>query len=43
MENYSISCQNNDMKLTGKWMEVEKITLSEVTQTQEDKHGMHSL
>lgn len=32
------------MKSTGKWMELEKnIILSEVTQTQKDKYGMHSL
>lgn len=31
------------MKFTGKWMELEKIILSEVTQTQKDKHGIHSL
>jgi hypothetical protein len=31
------------MKSTGKWMELEKIVLSEVTQTQKDMHGTHSL
>ena len=31
-------------KFAGKWMELEKkIILSEVTQTQKDKHGMYSL
>jgi hypothetical protein len=31
------------MKFAGKWMELEKIILSEVTQTQKDKYGMHSV
>ena len=31
------------MKFLGKWMELENIILSELTQTQKDKHGMHSL
>ena len=31
------------MKFLGKWMEQENIILSELTQTQKDKHGMHSL
>ena len=31
------------MKSAGKWMEPEKTILSEVTQTQKDKHGMYSL
>ena len=31
------------MKFSGKWMELEKIILSEVTQSQKDKHGMYSL
>ena len=35
--------KNNDMKLAGKWMELEKIILSEVTQTQKDKHDIFSL
>jgi hypothetical protein len=31
------------MKFVGKWIELEKkITLSEVTKTQKDKHGMYS-
>jgi hypothetical protein len=28
------------MKFTGKWMELEEIILSEVTQIQKDKHGL---
>jgi hypothetical protein len=31
------------MKSVGKWMELENIILSEVTQTQKDKHDMYSL
>jgi hypothetical protein len=31
------------MKFTGKWMELENIILSEVTQTQKDVRGMYSL
>jgi hypothetical protein len=31
------------MKFTGKWMELENIILNEVTQSQRNKHGMHSL
>jgi len=39
-----LSYQNNDlMKFIGKWMELENIILSEVTQSQKNIHGMHSL
>jgi hypothetical protein len=31
------------MQFAGKWMELEKIILSEITQTQKDKHCMYSL
>ena len=31
------------MKFAGKWIELEIIILSEVTQTQKDKHGMYLL
>jgi hypothetical protein len=31
------------MKFIGKWMELENIILSEVTQSQKNTHGMHSL
>ena len=41
---YYLAIKNNDiMKFAGKWMELEKIILSEVTQTQKDKHGMYLL
>ena len=33
----------NDMKFAGKWMDLKNIILSEVTQTQKDKHNMHLL
>jgi hypothetical protein len=36
--------KNNDfMKFTGKWMELEVIILSEVTQSQKNTYSMHSL
>jgi hypothetical protein len=31
------------MNFAGKWMELESIMLSEVTQTQKGMHGMYSL
>jgi hypothetical protein len=31
------------MKFAGKWMELESIILSEVTQTQKVMHGIYSL
>ena len=31
------------MKFAGKWMELEHITLSEVTKSQNITHGVHSL
>jgi hypothetical protein len=34
---------NEFMKLLGKWMEQENIMLSEVTQSQNNIHGMYSL
>jgi hypothetical protein len=38
VEYYSAIKNNGIMKLAGKWMELEKIILSEVTQTQKYKH-----
>ena len=36
--------RNNDfMKFTGKWMELENIIQSEVPQSQKNTHGMYSL
>ena len=43
MEYYSAIKNNYFMKFLGKWMELENIILSEVTQTQKNTHGMHSL
>ena len=43
MEYYSAIKNNDIMKFAGQWMELENIILSEVTQTQKDKHGMCSL
>ena len=41
---YNSAFKNNDiMNFTGKWMELENVVLSEVTQTQKDMHGMYSL
>ena len=38
------SRKNNDMlNVAGKWVELENIILSEVTQTQKDNYHMHSL
>ena len=42
MEYYSAIKNNEFMKFLGKWMELENI-LSEVTQSQKNTHGMHSL
>ena len=39
MEYYS-AVKNDIMKFAGKWIELEKIILNEITQTQKDKHGM---
>ena len=43
MRYYSAIKNKDIVKFAGKWMELEKIILSEVTQTQKDKHGMYSL
>ena len=41
---YYSAIKNEDiMSSAGKWMELENIILSEVTQTQKDIHGMYSL
>ena len=42
MEYYSAIKNKDIMKFTGKWMELENI-MSEVIQTQKDKHDMYSL
>jgi len=43
MEYYSVIKNNDFMKFIGKWMELENIILSELTQSQKNTHGMHSL
>ena len=43
MEYYSAIRNNEFMKFLDKWIELENIILSEVTQTQKMNHGMHSL
>ena len=43
MEYYSEIINKDIMNFAGKWMELENIILSEVTQTQKDMHGMYSL
>ena len=43
MEYYSAEKSNGILKFSGKWMELEETILSEVTQSQKDKHGMYSL
>jgi hypothetical protein len=43
MEYYSAIKNNKFMKFLGKWMDLEDIILSEVTQSQKDSHDMHSL
>jgi hypothetical protein len=43
MEYYAVTKSNNFMKFAGKWMDLENIILSEVTQSQKNTHGMYSL
>jgi hypothetical protein len=43
MEYYSAIKNNDSMKFLGQWMELENIILSEVTQSQKNIQGMHSL
>jgi hypothetical protein len=43
MEYYSTIKIEDITNFAGKWMELENITLSEVTQTQKDMHVIHSL
>jgi hypothetical protein len=41
---YYSAIKNKDiLSFAGKWMELENIILSEVTQTQKDMHGMDSI
>jgi hypothetical protein len=43
MEYYSALKNNEFMKFSGKWMELENIILSEATRSQKNIHGMYSL
>jgi hypothetical protein len=43
MEYYPAFKNNDFMKFAGKWMELENIILSEVTQSQKNLHGLYSL
>ena len=43
MEYYTAEKNNNSLNFAGKWMELENIILSEVTQTQKDNYHMYSL
>ena len=43
LEYYSAVKIHDILKFACKWMELEKTILSEVTQTQKDKHGIYSL
>ena len=43
MEYYSAIKNDKFMKFLDKWIEVENIILSEVTQSAKNTHGMHSL
>ena len=43
MEYYSTIKNNEFMKFLGKWMDLEDIILSEVTQSQRNSHNMYSL
>jgi hypothetical protein len=41
---YYLAIKNNEfMKFLGKWMELENNILSDLTQSQKNTHGMHSL
>jgi hypothetical protein len=43
MEYYSAIKNKDILSFAGKWVELENIILSEVTQTQKDMHGMYFL
>ena len=43
MEFYSAIKNNDIMKFSGKWMDLENIILSEMTQSQKNPQGMYSL
>jgi hypothetical protein len=43
MEYYSAIQNNEFMKFLGKWMELENIILSEITQSQKNTHSIYSV
>ena len=43
MKYYTVIKNNEFIKFSGKWINLEDIILSEVTQSQKNTHGMHSL
>jgi hypothetical protein len=43
MEYYEAIKNNDFMKFTGKWIELENIILNKMTQIQKNRHGMYSL
>ena len=43
MEYYTAEKNKNILNFAGKWMELENIILSEITQTQKDNDHMYSL
>ena len=43
IEYYTAENNNDVLNFAGKWMELENIILSEVTQTQKDNYHMYSL
>ena len=43
MEYYSAIRNNDFMKFSSKWMDLENIILSELTQSQKNRHNMQSL
>ena len=43
MEYYTAIKNEDILSFAGKWMELQSITLSKVTQTQKDMHGVYSL
>ena len=43
MQYYSVLRNNDFIQILGKWMHLENIILSEVTQSQKNRHNMQSL
>jgi hypothetical protein len=43
MEYYSAIKNEDTLRFAGKWMELENMILSEITQTQKDMHSIYSL